>query len=45
MVADAALAGVALGAWKYLTKKKGGYRSHRKLPTRHGLTGRRSHAR
>lgn len=46
MLADAAVAGVALGAWKYLGKKKGGgSKSTRKLPMRHGLTGRRSLAR
>jgi len=31
MVADAAVAGVALGAWKYFAKKRGGAR---KLPRR-----------
>jgi hypothetical protein len=31
MVADAAVAGVALGAWKYFAKKRGG---SRKMPRR-----------
>jgi len=47
VVADALVTVGALAAWKYLGKKKGGGSSKgtRKLPMRHGLTGRRSLAR
>ena len=43
VVADALVTVGALAAWKYFTKKKFG--GSRKLPKRHGLSGKKSLAR